>query len=162
VSLPDVDSIGTYGGALSNYSPVIDPTTDRDAGAMNQALESVAEATHTVARAWARVQLAATGAAMKIVSSDAGWGNASPPVPNHGASAGIFTLQWSPATATITDGLGLTHFLNFRWARATIEGQTFGFANASVTAGNVVTIYMANYLGSPSDFVGTTILVEVG
>ena len=31
MTAPDIDSLGTYGGALENYAPVTDPETDQDA-----------------------------------------------------------------------------------------------------------------------------------
>jgi hypothetical protein len=159
--MPDVSTVDTYGGVLQNYDSVVDPTTDRDATAMDQALEDCAEMTHTAARAWARITLAAAAINCTLLSSDAGWGNSVPPVIGK-TGTGIFTLTWSVSTGQVTDGLGNTHNLNFKWAIANIEGAGFGFAQANVLAANVVRINMANSAGAANDMVGVTILVRVG
>lgn len=160
MTFPDIDTINTYGGGLFNYSPVEDPTTDRDAAAMNEALESVAEVTHTAARCWARVVLGASPALANVNGSDAGWGNASPspPTPAH-SGTGVYTVTWP---AVVTDGLGATHNLNLRWARASLEGSTFGFAQASATSANVVTVNCGNSAGAANDLSGVVLLVEAG
>ena len=158
MTLPDVDTIDTYGGQLQNYEPVVDPTTDRDAEAMDQGLESIAQTTHTVDRAWARVVLSASTPALAAPNgSDAGWGNTVPPTPTH-VTTGQYKVTWP---ATIVDGLGASHALNFRKARASFEGTTAAFANASVFAANVVVINVLNAAGSPNDLAGLTLLVEV-
>ena len=158
MTFPDVDTIDNYGGALVNVAPVEDPTTDRDAGAMNSALESVAQMTHTAARAWCRVVLGTSAALAAANGNDAGWGTTTPPVPAH-STTGVYTITWP---ATVTDALGNQHSLNLRTASASIEGATFGFAQANVTSANVVTVNTANAAGSANDLSGVTILVEVG
>ena len=157
--MPDTSTIDTYGGVLVNYDSIVDPTTDRDATAMDQALEDCAQMTHTATRAWARFTLAATSGAIVRASSDAAWGNTVPPTAARG-STGTFVFTWP---ATVTDGLGNSHSVNLKWAEARIEGSTFGFANASVyTSPYQVLLYTGNAAGAANDLVGITVLLKVG
>lgn len=159
--LPGIDSLDSFGGALNNDSPVDDPTTDRDAGQMNTALEDVAGMTHTVARAFARVTLSATAPALTASNgSDATWGNSVPPVPTR-SGTGVVVLTWP---ATVTDELGITQPLLLRWVKAHLEGA-FGATYQSVTTANSVTIYLANLVAgayTAADFAATVLYVEVG
>ena len=163
--LPDIDSFASYGGRIVNYQDVEDPTTDRDAAAASAAYLSTAALTQTCPRAWARFLTAATTGAMTLAvtnPNDGAWPNIAGNKPVLArTSAGIFTLTWP---ATLADANGVTHTLNFRAARACAEGATYVPVQCSVTAPNVVTVYV--FVGSAvpfvaNDVVGTTILVEV-
>lgn len=162
MTAPDIDSLATYGGALNNYAPVTDPTTDRDAAAANQAYASAAAMTHTSRRCWARfVGAASTGAlALQVTNGhDSHWGSASGVKPTFvRTSAGIVVLTWP---ATVTDEIGVVHTLNLRWARCANEDAD-GFFRAKVTSPNVVTVTMSTTAAAASDFVGNGIFVEAG
>jgi hypothetical protein len=161
LTLPDTDSFATYGGSLQNYAPVEDPTTDRDALAANQAYASIAAATHTVARAWARFVTSATTPSLATTNgNDANWGNSLgvQPTPAR-VSTGVFTLTWP---STIVDENGGTHTVNLRRAFAQPEGATLYNAQALVTAPNIVTVYTFTAAGSANDIAGVTVHVEVG
>ncbi len=137
MTVPDVDTLATYGGAMQNYAPVEDPSTDRDASAANQSYASTAAMTHTAARSVIRFTAAATSLAMAIVSHDSVWGNsvAVVPVPAR-TSIGLFTIT---VPATITDDLGVLHTVALRGATCTPEGTVPYFCTASVSA-NVITV----------------------
>ena len=159
---PDIDSLSTYGGALVNYAPVVDPTTDRDAAAANQAYASTAAMTHTSPRAFARIVGAASTGALALAGSnphDSQWGKASPVTPTLSRTAlGIVVVTWP---ATVTDELGVVHNLNFRYAKAWIEGATpFWTPQCTVTA-NTVTINLFSTGFAASDLVGITYGVMV-
>ena len=73
-------------------------------------------------------------------------------------SPGVYAFTWP---ATIVDALGVTQTLALRFASAAIQGGTLGFANATVTAANVVTVRVFSTAFAASDIVGTTICVQV-
>lgn len=162
MTFPAIDSLDTYGGAKANYAPIVDPTTDRDADDANQAYASTAAMTHTATQAWARFVTSATTPTLAVTNSnDAAWGNSAPDQPTPGrSSTGVFTLTWP---TTVVDELGVTHTVNLRWARASIEGSSLGgFVQCAVTAPNVVTVYTFNTSFSANDLVGKTVFVQAG
>ena len=158
--MPDTSTVDDYGGILVDYSPVVDPTTDREALAMDQALEDCAQMTQTACRAWVRFTLAATTGGLTLLASNASWGNSVLPALANGGT-GIFTVTWP---ATVTDSLGNTHTVNLKWAQATLEGgSSFGFIQPSpITVPNQVQINVATSASSPNNYVGSTVLVRVG
>jgi hypothetical protein len=158
MTMPDTDTIDDFGGALANYAPVVDPTTDRDGPSMDVALEDVAQMTHTAVRAWVRLVLDSAAPVLANPNgSDAGWGNSVPPTPTR-TGTGVFKLTWP---ATVTDALGVVHDVDFVYATAAIEGATFGFVQARVSNANEVTINVADHTGAVADLSGTTIVVLV-
>lgn len=160
MTCPDIDALATYGGALNNYMPVTDPTTDRDATAANQAYASAAAMTHTSRRCWARFVGSATTPTLQVTAGhDSHWGSASGVKPTLARTgAGVVTLTWP---ATVTDELGVVHTLNLRWAKCCNEDAD-GFFRAKVTSANVVTVTMSDTTHAASDFAGNGIFVEAG
>jgi len=163
MTFPAIDALATYGGALANYAPIVDPTTDRDADAANQAYASTAAMTHTATQAWARFVTSATTPTLAVTNSnDAAWGNSTPyqPAPTR-STTGIFLLTWP---TTIIDELGATHTINFRWAEVSIEGAATmsGFARCVVTAPNVVRVHVFDTTFAAADLAGKTLLVKAG
>lgn len=143
MTLPDIDALSTYGGALANYSPVVDPTTDEDASARNKYAANVAMMTHTAPRALASFLGHATTPADPASGfvHDAMWGNAlgvKPTVVK--AGTGIYDMTWP---ASVNDELGVAHALNLRRALAQVESSdgTFRDAQAKVTSANSVRVY---------------------
>lgn len=161
MTVPDIDSLNSYGGALNNYAPVEDPTTDRDANAANKAYASTAAMTQTTTRAWARLVCAASTGALALATTnpnDGLWPNINANLPTLLRNGtGDFTLTWP---VTVLDSMGVSHSLNFRAARVMIEGTLFGFANAEAETANSIRVRLANASGAPNDFTGRTILVE--
>ena len=145
--LPSVATLDTYGGQLDNYRPVTDPTTDRDAAMMNEALADVAGLTNTGARAWCRVTINTTTGGMAIVEHRAVWGSAPGVAPTPARSSqGIFTLTWP---ATVTDALGATQSVSFLGALGpNVRTTDEVFANVSSIATNVVTFAVWNALAA--------------
>ncbi len=152
MTLPDVDSLATYGGPLSDYSPVVDPTTDESAVFRNKYTANVAMMTQTAVRA-IRSFIAQTGAdpidpVIGFVHA-AVWGAGpalKPAVERQ--STGIWLVTWpetvqselSPALPS--QGGGLMHSVNLRRAKAEVElaGATKYEATARVLAANVVEV----------------------
>lgn len=160
--LPTISALSTYGGALVNYAPVEDPTTDRDALAANIAYADCAAMTQTAVRAWARFVTSATVPTLAVpFPNDATWPNVFANLPVLTRSAvGVFLLTWP---TTVIDALGATQTLNFRGCGApNLEGAALaGFANATVTAANVVTVRTFSTAFAASDIAATTIFVPV-
>lgn len=149
MSLPDTDSLPTFGGALKDYSPVVDATTDRAAAGANQAYADTAFASHLVPRCAARVTL--SSGAPVLVSRDEGWNNGLNAVPAYARTTnGIYTATY-PTTVMDEIPAGLPgynaagHILNLRyaWAIALVGTGSTGWVDckAVVTAANVITLY---------------------
>jgi len=159
MTTPDIDAIATYGGALNNYSPIVDPTTDRDAAMVNKALCSTAAMTQTAVRAWVRFLTHATTPTLASSNiCDGLWPNilGNRPAPTR-SGTGTFLLTWP---SSLNDELGVSHTLNFRAAAAFVENTTLnGFVLAKPTAANVITVYTFNTSFAANDLAGTTILV---
>jgi hypothetical protein len=163
VTLPDIDALATYGGALNNYAPVEDPSTDEDAGYRNKYATNVAAATHTVCRAWCAFVGKASSPPDDPSSNvhDSVWGNllgVKPTVARTGP--GVYTITWP---TSVNDELGVAHTVNLRrcWP-PNIEGATPYEATATVTSPNVVTVRTFTVgTSTPNDAVGATITVFV-
>lgn len=158
MSLPDIDSLSTYGGALNNSTPVEDPTTDRDANLANKAYANVAALTHTGIRAWCAFVGHATTPPDPVSNvHDAVWGNppaVKPVVAKTGT--GVYTVTFP---ATVQDELDATHSVNLRRAWASVEGTTPYLTTATVTSANVVTVRLFTDAGAANNAVATTITV---
>jgi hypothetical protein len=150
MTLPDIDSNGTLGGSLQNYSPVIDPTTDRDAAGANVAYADTAAMTATAVRAWVQIKLNGTSTPT-VVSHNSVWGNSLSVIPTLvRTGVGVVTITW-PATVAdaIPNGLpgynAAGHTLNLRACLAPsvhVSGAlTPTQAFAEPTSANVVTIH---------------------
>jgi len=165
MTLPSRDSLSSYGGRMSNYSDVVDPTTDEDAEWRNKYAANVAMSTHTVTRAF-RSFLGTTGGATAVAdpstgfAHDALWGDAASVKPSvtH-VQTGVYDGIWP---TTVTDELDETHTLAIRraWAQVESSDGTLRIASAKVTAAQKVRVY--TYEGSSaSDLVGEIITIFV-
>lgn len=146
MTLPDRDTLATYGGAMANYADPIDPTTDEDAAWRNKYAANVAMVTHTVTRA-ARSFLGSTAGASGISDPttgfvhDAVWGDSSTVKPSATYIAtGTYDVIWP---ATVNDELGTSHTLSLRRASANVESSdgSFRIATAKVTGARTVRVY---------------------
>lgn len=161
MTLPAIDTLETFGGAKANYAPVEDPTVDEDATHRNMYVANVAALTQTAHRAWVRFvcdDTTPTDPAGYV--HGAVWGNdplVKPAVAR--ASTGVFTVTWPEE---VTDELIQTHAVNFRKVdRPNVEGSALYFAQATITAPNVVTVYVFDSSGAADDADGVTISVSV-
>jgi hypothetical protein len=170
VTLPDVDSLATYGGALSDYSPVVDPTTDESVVFRNKYAANVAMMTQTAARAM-RSFVGQTG--VTPIDPTVGfvhaavWGSGPSMKPVLARTAtGLWTVTW-PSTvnselssALASQGGGVTHTVNLRRALAQVECQGTKFdATARVTAANVVEVSGWTAAGVADDLDGLVVTV---
>jgi hypothetical protein len=163
MTLPDVDSISTYGGALQDYSPVVDPTTDESAAFRNKYAANVAMATHTNVRAmrsFVGVEDDEPEDPVVGLVHDAVWGAAPSLKPTVVRDAeGVWTVTWP---ATVNDELAAQHTVNLRRALAQVEcTSTLRHATARVVAANEVEVrgFLAD--GTPDDLDGHLVTVWV-
>jgi hypothetical protein len=97
VTLPNVDTLaGSLGGALNDYDiPVLDPTTDRPASALNKAYANLAMGTHTAIRAWVNIGFIASVWTIVAHGQDSVWGSALGTAPSISvAGTGQAFLTW--------------------------------------------------------------------
>lgn len=144
--LPDKMSLAEVGGPLSNYSDVVDPTTDEDAAWRNKYVANVAMMSHTITRA-AVSFLGTTGGATAIASPDTGfvhdslWGDAAgvKPVGSY-VQTGVYVFGWA---TQVSDELGVNHDLNIRRAWAAVESSdgTYRRAEAKRLNTRQITVY---------------------
>ncbi len=169
MTLPDKDSLSTFGGAMSNYADAVDPTTDEDAAWRNKYVADVAMSTHTVTRA-ARSFLGTTGGATAVADPSSGfvhdalWGDAPGVKPSitH-VSTGTYDAIWP---TTVQDELGESHTVSVRRAWSAIEqaDEVLKISNAKVMAAQKVRIYTyasasAGAIPTLSDVVGEVVTV---
>lgn len=159
MTLPSTDTIATYGGLLNNYSPVEDPTTDRDATAANKAYSSIAAATHTVPRAY--VVILGHAVTPTVVEHDSVWGNSSAVVPTLArAGTGDITITW-PASVTGEDTV-LQALALKRGLSVNIEGTVAGVGTISPLGDpNKMQLRLFDMAGVANDFAGKNIVVTV-
>ena len=90
------ESLAYYGGPTQDQTPVIDPTTDRSAAGINQALSSVGAMTLTAVTAWVRFQIV-TGSppTVGVINYSAIWNNGNNPAPTISrTSTGIYVITF--------------------------------------------------------------------
>ncbi len=170
--LPDIDDLDTYGGPITDYSAVIDPSTDEGAIFRNRYAVNVAAMTRTAARGFCTF-VGANGAdptdPLTGFVHNAVYGTilAYKPVLDRIAE-GVYTVTL-PAEVQQQDifneaaaiGGGVTHSLNLRRAHAQVECSdgTLRHAVAERTDVNVIKVrcYLAN--GTADDLDGQNITV---
>lgn len=168
--LPAISSLSDYGGALQDYAPVTDPTTDESAKYRNRYACDVAMMTHTAPRGFVRF-VAVDGAAPSDPASnvqDAMWGSSAsvkPVVARTGEGTWTVTLPVSVEDELTPEdesaGGGETHTTNLRFgfAQATPVAGVLKHAVAEVTGANVLTVYGFLANGTADDIAGSTITV---
>ncbi len=143
MTLPDTDSLDTYGGALANYAEVEDPTTDEDADYRNKYAANVAMMTVTAPRAIVtfvgHATTPADPASGFVHAALWGSGPSVKPVVTRVGGTGHYLITYP---ATVDDPLAVEHTLNFRRAYAQVESAgVMKHAAAEVTSANTVTVY---------------------
>lgn len=150
---PDQDTLATYGGAMANYAPVEDPTTDLDATKFTKMSSSTAALTHVSPRAWAQFVGDGTTPTIANDKHDSAWGNGSGVKPTIAKiGTGHNRIIWP---ATVANEFGGTSSVNLRVAFANVEGAT-NYRVQCTPAANVVDIYIFDAGGSANNGVGVT------
>jgi hypothetical protein len=147
--LPDVDSLATAGGAVQDYSSVIDGTRERPAAGANAGFLDATSATHTVPRTQMRVQSKGTGTPV-ILFHDEPFNNAQNPAPTvQRNGVGSWSLIYANGTSggTVLDELGNTHTLNLQTAVCTPEGVPL-LCCVGISAPNILGLSFFNAVGA--------------
>ncbi len=160
MTLPDTDTLDSYGGALVNYAEVEDPTTDESADYRNKYAANVAMMTVTACRAFVTFVGHATTPADPSTGfvHAALWGSSPDvkPVVTH-TTTGEYLVTYP---ATVDDPLDVEHTVNFRRGHAQIESLDGTQYNASVRVASANTVVVYTYQGSTQeDAVGKNVTV---
>ncbi len=153
MTLPDLDNLSTFGGQLLDYTPVVDPTTDRPAAGANQAYADVAQMCVMAAKAYVIFD----GNTGVVSDHNSLWGGTLGvlPVVTHPAT-GQFLITWP---TIVVDQLGVSHTLSIRFATCELEsaGQSFG----QKTSANTATAFLFNSAGTATNFAGVKVKVMI-
>lgn len=167
MTLPNSSSINAYGsGILVDAVPTVDPTSEMPAAAMNAMRNDVSAMTATAPRCIMQYNGTSTIVHSNTWASgfDSNWGNALPvqPVISH-IFTGAYSIQFP---STVQDQLGNSILVNIRNARATmmasaVNAPAQGLCSVWVNAASVITVFTTDYSGTPADFTGATIFLEI-
>lgn len=165
-TLPNIASINNYGsGVLTDAVPLVDPTSELGAAALNPLRNDCSAMTATATRLV--FQFAGSATAPALTSSatwtsgiDSVWGNAgayNPTLTRTGT--GLITVQ---LPSTVQDQIGSPSTLvNIRFAECVVcSGTTPANTICNVTSSSTFTIRLYN-TGTLSDFVGALFTVKV-
>ena len=163
-TLPNVQSISSYGGPFQDALPQQDPTTEVASSSFNQLINDASAATATQPRAIFQFTGSATTPALASTSTwssgfSSVFGSASAVLPVFVRnSIGNITITFP---ATVPDQLGNTNTLNLRAGRANLTSGSTASPSfiVSVVSSNQINVLM-QAAGSLSDFAGSTIFVE--
>lgn len=165
MTLPNSSSISNYGsGILVDAVPLVDPTSELGAAALNPLRNDVAAMTATAPRLL--FQFIGSASAPTIYSSatwtagvDSVWGNASAynPVLTR-TGTGVITVQ---LPSTVQDQLNNNILVNIRNVEVSVGGTTVGHAQTVVNSASTFTVYLFTTGGSASDLVGNIMFVKV-
>lgn len=165
MTLPNSSSINAYGsGILVDAVPLVDPTSELGAAALNPLRNDVSAMTAVVPRLI--FQFTGTAGLVSIASTatwtagnDSVWGNApavQPVLTRTGT--GVITVQ---LPSTVQDQLLNSILVNIRNVAVSVGGTTAGHAQVVVTSASTFTIHLFNSSGSANDLVGNLIFVQV-
>jgi hypothetical protein len=142
--LPEIVSYSELGGTKSDYSPVVDSSTDRSAAEINKAFAAVSQLSRTSIRAWVKFHVSDTEVTT-LTAWEAVWKSDSATVPVVTGASGNWTITWP---TTVTDPQGTTHSVNFLagWGNIAKDTNTTASNSAEVqfSSANVVNIWFAN------------------
>lgn len=168
MTLPNSSSINAYGsGVLVDAVPLVDPTSEIGAAALNPLRNDVAAMTTVSPRLIFQYQASATSPA--VVSSatwtagnDSVWGNANANLPIITRnSTGFYTVQ---LPSTVSDQIGNSNLVNIRYAKCFLiddSGTVPAIVTCTVISASTFRIKQYLAAGSLSDFAGSLFVVEV-
>lgn len=112
--LPEKQSYDGLGGDITDYAPVVDPTTDLPAVCSNETRVDVAAMTRMIGRAFATFDNGG-----EVSEHDAVWGNADSVKPVVvPLSTGRYQVTWP---SSVVDARGVTRALNLRVGLPSLE-----------------------------------------
>lgn len=165
MTLPNSSSINAYGsGILVDAVPLVDPTSEIGAAALNPLRNDVSAMTATVPRLLFQFNGSASSPIVSTSSTwtagiDSVWGNApalNPVLTRTGT--GVITVQ---LPSTVQDQLFNAILVNIRNAEVSVGGSTLGRAQTLITSASTFTVYLFSSGGSANDLVGNVMFVKV-
>lgn len=156
MTLPDADSLSTYGGPYANYGiGPVDPTTDLDANLFNKVIANVAMMSRMVDRC--EVAFVWNGSTATVSSWEAMWKGVTTTAPTVArSSTGLFVITWP---STVQDELLVSHTTNLVSAFGWAQGSTAFEVQAQASA-NTTTVYTFTGSGTLTDPTNATIRVR--
>lgn len=164
MTLPNSSSINAYGsGVLVDAVPLVDPTSEMGAAALNPLRNDVSAMTATAARAIFQFVGDATSGIASTATWTAGfdsvWGNSAAVQATVQASTGGKYLITFPAS--VSDQIGNNILVNIRNAKATIGGASLGTAVVTITSASTFEIQLYDSVNTPTFLPNSLIFVEV-
>jgi len=155
MALPSIDSFDALGGAIIDYSEVLDSTTDLPAAASNAARADVAGMSILSPRA--RVHFTNDGTDATLLLGLSVVGPVTPAITKAGTAYWQITFP-----ATCVDFLGETQYWNFRWAKGeTMSGNAPYSVRCVISSPTVVDVFLWDQTGAASELVGEPIGVDI-
>jgi hypothetical protein len=148
VQLPEKLSYDSLGGEKSDYSAIVDSSTDRSAVEVNAAYAAVAMMSRTAPRALVRMTVSTSDPV--IASWESVWkaGTATAPTLVR-SGAGVYSITFP---SSVLDEQGNSHSLNFFGAQVSSEDFTTAWLLAAyATSANSITVYVKNTSGVAAD-----------
>jgi hypothetical protein len=157
--LPGTASFEELGGSLTNYTEVVDPTTDLPDVASNQARAIVAGLSRLAPRVFLEFTNDGITGTLTPGTFNSVVGNGATNYPGVlRVSEGWYRFVFP---ATCIDFLGSTQSWNFKRAKCQILTGAPGLTRGVKVEPNVVDIFLYNLSGIEADFAGERIEVEV-
>lgn len=157
MTLPTSDSFDTYGGSKTDFSSVVDPTTDRSAAEVNTAFASMSCASRTSIRTYLQFLGHATTPVLNF--HNAHWGSSLAVIPTITRnSTGNYTITFP---STVTDPLGVVQSINLISGRGGLEGTVPGFITVTKATPNTLTVLLFNSSGSANDMTTSNVNIWV-
>jgi len=157
MALPAIDSFEVLAGALNDYSPVVDPTTDLSAFASNTDRADMAGITRIAPRIVVVWNNNGSVATQQIYESVIGNGYLNYPTIVR-IAAGVWQMVFPP---TCVDLLGSTQYWNFRWQKGSVNGPAPASIAVAKIAPTQLEVRLWDQNNNPSDLVNYTVIVEV-
>lgn len=154
--------IGSYGGPYADAEVVEDPTTQIASSLFNQAIEDLAQATRSVARALVAFDTdpaALPGDSIPVVDATSVWGDSASANPTiTKLAAGVYEVAWA---VSYVDGLGNSESVSLRFAGSDlgIGGSPYGFTRTELTGANSLAVNLGDLGGLDSDLGGKRVTV---
>jgi hypothetical protein len=168
MTLPASSSINNYGsGVLVDAVPLVDPTSEMPAAAMNPFRNDCSAMTATAIRCLFQFKAIDSDGAASIYSSatwtagmDSVWGNAVAVQPTIVRSdTGIYNVTM---VASVPDQIGGTNLVNVRFVEGSkITGVGGAFITCVVTSASTFNIYINDYTDTPTDFTNDVFVIKV-
>lgn len=167
MTLPNSSSLNAYGsGTLIDAVPLVDPTSELGAAALNPLRNDVSAMTAVVPRCL--FQFTGT-AGTPVVSTSATWTAGNDSVYGNAPAVTPTMVRNSTGNITVTLPASVSDqltgsspiLLNIRNAEVSVGGSTVGKGQVTINSASTFTIFLFNSSNAASDLVSSLIFVKV-